>query len=103
MLFFFFFFCFTWFTLNFHKYTSIQTPDEALVFGYKTFSSVYNKHAPFMTKRVKYTKKPPWLSKQIDEASKRQATESKETRRIQKAEEQSDIFNTCFKKHTFKI
>ena len=45
--------------------------DETLEFGYKTFSSVYNKHAPFMTKRVKYTKKPPWLSKEIDEASKR--------------------------------
>ena len=29
-------------------------------------------------------------------ASKKQATESKETRIIQKAEEQSDIFNMCF-------
>ena len=41
-------------------------PDEALEFWYKTFSSVYNKHAPFMNKRVKYTKKPPWLSKEIE-------------------------------------
>ena len=31
-------------------------------------SSVYNKHACFMTKRLKYTKKPPWLSKEIEEA-----------------------------------
>ena len=42
-------------------------PDEALELWYKTFSSVYNKHAPFMTKRVKYTRKPPWLSKEIEE------------------------------------
>ena len=41
---------------------------EALEFWYKTFSSVYNKHAPFMTKRVRYTRKPPWLSKEIEEA-----------------------------------
>ena len=42
-------------------------PDEALEFWYKTFSSVYNKLAPFMTKRVRYTRKPPWLSKEIEE------------------------------------
>ena len=35
-------------------------PDESLELWYITFSSVYNKHAPFMTKRVKYTRKPPW-------------------------------------------
>ena len=48
-----------------YQYTD---PDEALEFWYKTFSSVYNKHAPFMTKRVRYTRKPPWLSKEIEEA-----------------------------------
>ena len=40
-------------------------PDKALEIWYKTFSSVYNKHAPLKTKRVKYTRKPPWLSKEI--------------------------------------
>ena len=48
-----------------YQYTD---PEEALEFWYKTFSSVYNKHALFMTKRVKYTRKPPWLSKEIEEA-----------------------------------
>ena len=48
-----------------YQYTD---PDEALEFWYKTFSSVYNKHAPFMIKRVRYTRKPPWLSKEIEEA-----------------------------------
>ena len=47
-----------------YQYTD---PDEALEFWYKTFSSVYNKYAPYMTKRVKYTRKPPWLSKEIEE------------------------------------
>jgi len=48
-----------------YQYTD---PNEALEFWDKTFSSVYNKHAPFMTKHVKYTRKPPWLSKEIEEA-----------------------------------
>ena len=48
-----------------YQYTD---PDEALEFWYKTFSSVYNKHTPFMTKRAKYTRKPPWLLKEIEEA-----------------------------------
>ena len=48
-----------------YQYTD---PDEALELWYKTFSSVYNKHAPFMTKHVKYTRKPPWLSKELEEA-----------------------------------
>ena len=48
-----------------YQYTD---PDEALEIWYKTFSSVYNKHFPFMTKRAKYTRKPPWLSKEIEEA-----------------------------------
>ena len=34
----------------------------------KTFSAIYNKYAPFKTKRIKYTRKPPWLSKEIEEA-----------------------------------
>jgi len=48
-----------------YQYTD---PGEALEFWYKTFSSVYNKHAPSLTKRVKYTRRPPWLSKEIEEA-----------------------------------
>ena len=48
-----------------YQYTD---PDEALEFWYKTFSSIYNNRAPFMTKRVRFTRKPPWLSKEIEEA-----------------------------------
>ena len=48
-----------------YQYTD---PDEALEFWHKTFSAIYNKHAPFKTKRIKYTRKPPWLSKEIEEA-----------------------------------
>ena len=33
-----------------YQYTD---PDEALEFWYKTFSSVYNKHTPFMTKETR--------------------------------------------------
>ena len=45
--------CLPWSILNYHKYTSIQTPMKLLNFGTKRL--VYDKHAPFMTKRVKYT------------------------------------------------
>ena len=48
-----------------YQYTDLN---EASEFWYKTFSSVYNKHAPFMTSCVKYTWKPPRLSKEIEEA-----------------------------------
>ena len=48
-----------------YQYTN---PDQAFEFWHKTFINVYNKHAPFITKRVKYSPKPPWLTKEIEEA-----------------------------------
>jgi hypothetical protein len=44
---------------------SIVDPDEALEFWKDTFLTVYDKHAPFKSKRVKYVSKPPWLSNEI--------------------------------------
>ena len=40
-------------------------PDEALEFGHKRLTSVYNKHAPFMTSALKYARR---LSKETEEA-----------------------------------
>ena len=37
-------------------------------FWIKTFSSIYNMHAPFKTKRVKQKAKPKWLSAELQEA-----------------------------------
>ena len=45
-----------------------KDPDTALNLWLVIFNKVYNKHAPFMTKRVQDKPKPPWWSKEIDEA-----------------------------------
>lgn len=46
----------------------INDVNEAFQFWQNTFIDIYNKHAPFITKRVKHTPKPPWLTKDIDKA-----------------------------------
>ena len=43
-------------------------PEEALTFWCNTFLNVYDKHAPFKTKRIKHSTKPPWILKEIDDA-----------------------------------
>jgi hypothetical protein len=43
-----------------------RDPDKATEFWIDTFSLVYNKHAPFIKKRVKQEIKPPWITKEID-------------------------------------
>ena len=40
-------------------------PDKTLEVWYSIFVSVYNKHAPFKTKRVRHTTRPPWLTENI--------------------------------------
>jgi hypothetical protein len=43
-------------------------PEEAVTFWHKEFISVYDKHAPLQTKRVKHYNKPGWLDKELQEA-----------------------------------
>ena len=47
---------------------NITDPDQAVQFWIKTFSNIYDKHAPFKTKRTKRAPKPRWLTKEIQEA-----------------------------------
>ena len=44
----------------------IRDPDQALDFWLKSFTQVYDKHAPFKEKRIKYSPKHPWLTKEIE-------------------------------------
>lgn len=51
---------------SFDNIYQIRNPDDAADFWIDTFSSIYNKHAPFIKKRVKHRTKPPWITKEID-------------------------------------
>ena len=51
---------------SFNNIYQIRNPDDAAEFWINTFSSVYNKHAPFIKKKVKHKIKPPWITKEID-------------------------------------
>ena len=44
----------------------IRDPNEAVEFWISTFISVYDKHAPFIKKRVREEIKPPWITPEID-------------------------------------
>ena len=87
-----------------YRYTD---PDEALEIWYKTFSSVYNKHVPFMTKCVKYTRKPPWLSKEIEETiiKRDRLLKAREHEEFKKQRNKVTSLIRASKKqqHTFKI
>ena len=50
---------------NAHQHTD---PNEALAVWYKLFMDVVNRHAPIRHKRVKHSKLPPWLNKNIIQA-----------------------------------
>ena len=50
---------------NVHQHTD---PNEALAVWYKLFMDVVNRHAPVRHKRVKHSKLPPWLNKNIIQA-----------------------------------
>ena len=47
---------------------NLSDPNHAMEFWIKTFSDVYNRHAPFKAKRVKWKTKPKWLSAEQQEA-----------------------------------
>ena len=46
----------------------LSDANDAFCFWQKTFIDIYNKHAPFITRRIKHTPKPPWFTKDIDKA-----------------------------------
>ena len=43
-------------------------PEKALEYWLHAFNSVYDKHAPFKTQRIKHTSKPKWFTKEIQDA-----------------------------------
>ena len=45
-----------------------KDPNEALTVWYKLFMDTLNRHAPIRHKRVKHSKLPPWLNKNISQA-----------------------------------
>ena len=47
---------------------NLSDPSDAREFWIKTFSDIYNKHAPFKTKRIQQKVKPNWLSTKLQEA-----------------------------------
>ena len=47
---------------------SLSDPNDDMEFWIKTFNSIYNKHAPFKTKRVQQKAKPKWLSAELQKA-----------------------------------
>ena len=61
---------------NVHQHTD---PNEALAVRYKLFMDVFNRHAPIRHKRVKYSKMPPWLNKNIIQAMSDRDRPKKET------------------------
>ena len=61
---------------NVHQHTD---PNEALAVWYKLFMDVVNRHAPIRHKRVKHSKLPPWLNKNIIQAMSDRDRLKKET------------------------
>ena len=70
---------------------NLSDPNDAMAHWIKTFSDVYNKHAPFKTKRVRQKAKPKWLSADLQKAihlrdllKKKQQQTNKQTNKKQK-------------------
>ena len=53
---------------DFQNVYQCTDPDKALETWHNIFVSVYDKHAPTITKRVRRTHKPPWLNEEIKKA-----------------------------------
>ena len=53
----------------FHGLFNYDDPSEAVEFWYDAFLPVINKHAPLRRKRVKHPKPPPWLTKDMIQAT----------------------------------
>ena len=52
----------------FNNVYQFNNPEEALTIWENIFLLVYNKHAPVQQKRVKHSPKPPWITKEIENA-----------------------------------
>ena len=87
-------------TFHSRKYTSIQTLMKRLSFGTNRLVLFIISRFVLWPSVLIHKKTSTGIKRdRRGYASKRQVTESKETRRIQKVELQSDIFNTYFQKH----
>ena len=73
-------------------------PDEAFELWHRIFINVYNKHAPIVTKRVKYSPKPPWYNNDVKEESFKRDTMLKEInklkQKLKKKKEETQDKNT---------
>ena len=70
---------------NVHQHTD---PNEALAVWYKLFMDVVNRHASIRHKRLKHSKLPPWLNKNIIQAmSNRDRNKVKQKKSGQKCKE----------------
>ena len=53
---------------NLSSVFNIRDPDQALEVWIQTFTHIYDKHAPLKTIRVRHVHKPPWYTKELQEA-----------------------------------
>ena len=53
---------------NLFQVYNYTDPDVALEFWERNFLNVYDKHAPFVTKRVKYKRKAKWWDQELNDA-----------------------------------
>ena len=53
---------------NLYNVYNFTDPDKALEYWLHAFNSVYDKHAPFKTQRIKHISKPKWFTKEIQDA-----------------------------------
>ena len=57
--------------INISQINLINDIQAATDMWYTLFMRIINKHAPLKTKRIKYSKKPDWLTDEIKEAQKK--------------------------------
>ena len=53
---------------NLYNVYNFIDPEKALEYWLHAFNSVYDKHAPFKTQRIKHISKPKWFTKEIQDA-----------------------------------
>ena len=64
---------------------NLSDPNDAMEFWIKTFTGVYNKHAPFKAKRFKQKAKLKWLSVELQKAIHLRNLLKKQTNQKQKS------------------
>ena len=82
---------------------NLSDPNDAMDFWIKTCTGVYNKHAPFKTKRVRQKTKPKWLSAELQKPIHLlDLLESKATRRNLKLRNRINALKRAAKKKYFQ-